>query len=109
MSAGPIVAAVAALALLAPATHNHPVQLDEQSGGVSSIDVDTFKIDDPASGVLLADYRLKVTLYRTPGSHRQPRVFEVGAMSSALPDRFSVPASAGHIAWGRELAVPRYS
>jgi hypothetical protein len=83
--------------------------VNDQSDQISSIDVDTFKIDDPSAGVLLAGYRLKVTLYRTPGSHLQPRVYEVGAMSSNVPDRFTVPASAGHIAWGRELAVPRYS
>jgi Peptidase_C39 like family len=86
--------------------------VDDQSDGVSSIDVDTFKIDDPAAGVLLAGYRLKVTLYRAPGSHAQPRVYEVGAMASNVPDRFTVPASTGtygHFAWGRELAVPRYS
>src|SRR5690242_15815756 len=59
--------------------------VNDQSDAVSSIDVDTFKIDDPAAGVLLADYRLKVTLYRTPGAHRQPRVFAVGAMSSNVP------------------------
>ena len=30
-------------------------------------------------------------------------------MSSNVPDRFTVTPSAGHIAWGTELAVPRYS
>jgi hypothetical protein len=52
---------------------------------------------------------LKVTLYRTPGSRLQPRLFELGAMTSNVPDRFTVAPSAGHIAWGKELAVPRYS
>src|SRR5438477_4512486 len=83
--------------------------VDNQSDSVSSIDVDTFKIDDPAAGVLLADYRLKLTLFRTPGSHAQPRVYELGAMSSNVPDRFTVTPSAGHIASGKELAVPHYS
>ena len=30
-------------------------------------------------------------------------------MASNVPDRFTVTPSAGHIAWGRELAVPAYS
>jgi Peptidase_C39 like family len=83
--------------------------VDDQSDQYSSIDVDTFAITDRSAGVLLAGYRLKVTLYRAPGSHARPRVYEVGAMASNVPDRFTVPPSAGHIAWGTELAVPRYS
>jgi hypothetical protein len=83
--------------------------VDGQSDQYSSIDVDTFTITDRSAGVLLADYRLKVTLYRAPGSHSHPRVFEVGAMASNVPDRFTVTPSAGHVAWGTELAVPRYS
>ena len=83
--------------------------VDGQGDGVSSIWTDTFAVDDVAAGVLLASYRLRVTLYRAPGSTAAPRVRQVGAMASNVPDRFTVPASAGHIAWGRELAVPRYS
>jgi hypothetical protein len=82
--------------------------VDDQADAYSSIDVDTFKITDPAV-TLLKDYRLKVTLYRTPGTHLQPRVWELGAMASNVPDRFTVTPSAGHIAWGKELPVPRYS
>jgi hypothetical protein len=83
--------------------------VDDQSDQYSSIDVDTFTITDRSAGVLLAGYRLTVTLYRAPGSRSGPRVFEVGAMASNVPDRFTVTPSAGHIAWGTELPVPRYS
>ncbi|GAA0726998.1 C39 family peptidase [Dactylosporangium roseum] len=83
--------------------------VDGQGDGVSSIWTDTFAIDDTSKGVLLQAYRLRVTLFRTPGSAAAPQVFQVGAMSSNVPDRFTVQPSAGHIAWGRELAVPRYS
>jgi Peptidase_C39 like family len=83
--------------------------VDDQSDGVSSIWTDTFSIDDASAGVLLQSYRLRVTLYRQPGSRATPRVYQVGAMASNVPDRFTVTPSAGHIAWGRELAVPRYS
>jgi hypothetical protein len=83
--------------------------VNDQSDAHSFIDTDTFKIADATAGVLLNAYRLKVTLYRTPGSRLAPRLFELGAMSSNVPDRFTVTPSAGHIAWGKELAVPRYS
>ena len=33
----------------------------------------------------------------------------VGAMTSAIPDRFTVPAGPTAGAWGIELPVPRYS
>jgi hypothetical protein len=83
--------------------------VDGQGDGLSSIWTDTFSVDDVSKDVLLQAYRLRVTLYRTPGSAAAPRVFQVGAMASNVPDRFTVPPSAGHIAWGKELAVPRYS
>ncbi|WP_426511584.1 C39 family peptidase [Dactylosporangium sp. McL0621] len=80
-----------------------------QGDAYSTIWTDTFSIDDVSKGVLLADYRLRVTLFRKAGTHAFPRVSQVGAMVSNVPDRFTVAPSAGHIAWGRELAVPRYS
>src|SRR3569833_2018496 len=80
-----------------------------QSDAYSFVDTDTFKVPDVAKGVLLAGYQLKVTMYRTPGSHLTPRLWQVGAMASDVPDRFAVTPSKGGIAWGRELAVPRYS
>jgi hypothetical protein len=83
--------------------------VDDQGDPYSTIWTDTFSIDDADRGVLLADYQLRLTLYRTPGSRLLPRVRELGAMTSNVPDRFTVTPSAGRIAWGRELAVPRRS
>ncbi|PBC65003.1 hypothetical protein BKI49_04945 [Streptomyces sp. Tue6028] len=81
--------------------------LDDQSDGKSSIWTDTFSIDDAASGLRLVSYRLRLTLYRTPGSRVTPVVWRLGAMGSDVPDRFTVPASTPGLA--QELAVPRLS
>lgn len=81
--------------------------VDDQSDGRSSVWTDTFAVDDPASGLRLASYRLRVTLYRTPGSELTPTVRRLGAMASDVPDRFTVPASTPGLT--RELRVPRYS
>ncbi|CAL9383579.1 peptidase C39 family protein [Streptomyces sp. enrichment culture] len=81
--------------------------VDDQSDGRSSIWTDTFAIDDAASGLRLTSYRLRLTLYRRPGSGATPTVWRLGAMASDIPDRFTVPASTPGVAG--ELAVPRYS
>ncbi|HET9379907.1 MAG TPA: peptidase C39 family protein [Streptomyces sp.] len=81
--------------------------VDDQGDGRSSIWTDTFAIDDAASGLRLVSYRLRLTLYRRPGTTLTPTVWRVGAMGSDVPDRFTVPASAPGLA--RELPVPRYS
>ncbi|MGW2017202.1 peptidase C39 family protein [Streptomyces sp. NPDC001927] len=81
--------------------------VDDQSDGRSSIWTDTFAVDDPASGLRLASYQLRLTLHRTPGTRLTPTVWRLGAMASDIPDRFTVPASTPGLA--RELAVPRYS
>ncbi|MFE9998557.1 peptidase C39 family protein [Streptomyces avermitilis] len=81
--------------------------VDGQSDGKSSIWTDTFAIDDTASGLRLVSYRLRLTLYRTPGGRITPTVWRLGAMGSDIPDRFTVPASAPGLA--QELRVPRYS
>ena len=83
--------------------------VDKQGDKTSSVWTDTFAIDDAAKGVLLRAYQLRLTLYRDPATTATPTVRAVGAMSSSVPDRFTVPPSAGGIAWGTELAVPRYS
>jgi hypothetical protein len=83
--------------------------LDGQGDPYSTIWTDTFSIDDASRGVLLQDYQLRLTLYRAPGQLIGPRVWELGAMASNVPDRFTVTPSAGHIAWGKELPVPAYS
>ncbi|MEV8226735.1 peptidase C39 family protein [Streptomyces sp. NPDC079167] len=81
--------------------------LDDQTDGRSSVWTDTFSVDDAASGLRLASYRLRLTLHRTPGTALTPTVHRVGAMASDIPDRFTVPATEPGTA--RELAVPRYS
>ncbi|MBC9718498.1 peptidase C39 family protein [Streptomyces sp. TRM66268-LWL] len=81
--------------------------VDDQSDGKSSIWTDTFSVDDPATGLRLTSYQLRLTLLRKPGSRRTPTVWRAGAMGSDVPDRFEVPASKPGLA--RELPVPRYS
>ncbi|MEW2164979.1 peptidase C39 family protein [Streptomyces sp. NPDC007084] len=81
--------------------------VDDQSDGRSSIWTDTFAIDDAASGLRLVSYRLRLTLYRRPGTRLTPTVWRLGAMGSDIPDRFTVPASTPGLA--QELRVPRYS
>ncbi|MFC7307625.1 peptidase C39 family protein [Streptomyces monticola] len=81
--------------------------VDGQKDGKSSIWTDTFAIDDTASGLRLAAYQLRLTLYREPGGTATPTVWRLGAMGSDIPDRFTVPASKPGLA--KELKVPRYS
>ncbi|MGP3924903.1 peptidase C39 family protein [Streptomyces sp. 8N616] len=83
--------------------------VDDQTDGKSTMWTDTFSIDDTASGLRLASYRLRLTLYRKPGSDLTPKVWRLGAMASDVPDRFEVPASTPGEGAGRELKVPRYS
>ncbi|MFG2678622.1 peptidase C39 family protein [Streptomyces sp. NPDC048392] len=81
--------------------------VDDQGDGRSSIWTDTFSIDDASTGLRLASYRLRLTLYRRPGTRATPTVWRLGAMGSDIPDRFTVPASTPRHAG--ELRVPRYS
>ncbi|MFI5681047.1 peptidase C39 family protein [Streptomyces cellulosae] len=81
--------------------------VDGQSDGRSSVWTDTFAIDAPATGLRLSSYRLRLTLYRRPGTKASPTVWRLGAMGSDVPDRFTVPASTPGAAG--ELIVPRYS
>ncbi|SBT50726.1 C39 family peptidase [Micromonospora auratinigra] len=83
--------------------------VDKQTDKTSSVWTDTLAIDNPAGGTLLRAHQLRVTLYRDPASTATPVLRSVGAMSSNVPDRFTVAPSAGGTAWGTELAVPRYS
>ncbi|MET8140629.1 C39 family peptidase [Sphaerisporangium sp. NPDC005288] len=70
------------------------------------VSVDTFVAADDRP---ITSYQLRLTLYRTPGSHVVPKVRALGAMASAAPDRATVPVSPGGAAWGVELNVPRRS
>ncbi|MEU3947142.1 peptidase C39 family protein [Streptomyces sp. NPDC029526] len=81
--------------------------VDDQGDGRSTVWTDTLAVDDPASGLRLTALRLRLTLYRRPGTRLSPTVWRLGAMGSDVPDRFTVPASTPRVA--RELAVPRYS
>ncbi|MCM2580266.1 peptidase C39 family protein [Streptomyces meridianus] len=83
--------------------------VDDQTDGKSTVWTDTFSIDDTDGPVRLASYRLRLTLYREPGSRKTPKVWRVGAMASDVPARFTVPASVPGVGAGRELEVPRYS
>ncbi|MFI1420728.1 peptidase C39 family protein [Streptomyces sp. NPDC020731] len=81
--------------------------VDEQSDGKSTVWTDTLSVDDAASGLRVVSYRLRLTLYRRPGTRLTPTVWRLGAMGSDVPDRFTVPASEPGPA--KELIVPRYS
>lgn len=81
--------------------------VDGQTDGRGTVWTDTFAIDDASTGLRLASYRLRLTLYRKPGTTFTPTVWRLGAMGSDVPDRFTVPASTPALA--RELIVPRYS
>ncbi|MFJ3924461.1 peptidase C39 family protein [Streptomyces sp. NPDC090022] len=78
-----------------------------QTDGRSTVWTDTLALDHPATGLRLRDWRLRLTLYRRPGTRTSPQVWLAGAMVSDVPSRFTVPASTPGTA--RELAVPRYS
>jgi hypothetical protein len=81
--------------------------VDGQSDGRSSVSTDTLAVADPASGTRFTGHRLRVVLHRPPGSGRTPTLRRLGAMSSDVPDRFTVPASAPGPAG--ELRVPCHS
>ncbi|MER6751224.1 MULTISPECIES: peptidase C39 family protein [Streptomyces] len=81
--------------------------VDDQTDGRSTVWTDTFSVDDPATGLRLVSYRLRLTLHRRPGTRLTPTVWRLGAMGSDIPDRFTVPASEPGRAG--ELIVPRYS
>ncbi|BCL15193.1 C39 family peptidase [Micromonospora sagamiensis] len=83
--------------------------VDKQGDKHSDVWTDTLSVRDAAAGPLLRAYQLRLTLYRAPNQQAAPVVRMVGAMSSYVPDRFTVTPSAGGIAWGVELPVPRYS
>jgi hypothetical protein len=81
--------------------------VDDQTDGRSTVWTDTFSVDDASTGLRLVSYRLRLTLYRRPGSGATPTVWRLGAMGSDVPDRFTVPPSTPRLV--RELPVPRYS
>ncbi|WP_406388096.1 peptidase C39 family protein [Streptomyces sp. NBC_00211] len=84
--------------------------VDGQTDGTSTVWTDTLAVDAPAraDGVRIADWQLRLTLYRKPGATGGPTVWLAGAMVSDVPDRFTVEASAPS-GEAHELKVPRYS
>jgi hypothetical protein len=84
----------------------HRTSVPGQTDASGTVDVDTF---EAANGVTLTSYQLRVTLYRAAGTPATPTLRMVGAMTSAVPDRFDVPASPLGGAEGITLPVPRYS
>jgi len=80
--------------------------IPDQEDASGYVDVDTFVAN---TGVTLSSYQLRVTLYREAGKRVSPKLAMVGAMTSAIPDRFTVPTSPSAGAWGVELEVPRFS
>ncbi|AZM88165.1 peptidase C39 family protein [Streptomyces sp. W1SF4] len=84
--------------------------VDGQTDGRTTVWTDTLAVDAPAAaaGLRITGWQLRLTLHRRPGAAQGPRVWLAGAMASAVPDRFTVPAAAPS---GRahELKVPRYS
>src|SRR5207253_2012560 len=80
--------------------------IPKQSDDNGYVDVDTFVA---AGGHLLQSYQLRVTLLRAKGSSATPTLRMIGAMTSNIPDRFTVPTSAPGVGRGIELPVPRYS
>jgi Peptidase_C39 like family len=87
-------------------TDIHRTSVPNQTDANGTVDIDTF---EAATGVTLASYQLRVTLYRAAGAGATPNLRMVGAMSSAIPDRFTVPAGPLGGAEGITLPVPQYS
>ncbi|WP_424214842.1 peptidase C39 family protein [Streptomyces sp. BI20] len=81
--------------------------VDGQGDDRAAVSTDTLAVKDPAGPHRITHWRFRLTLRRRPGSAVTPVVRLVGAMASAVPNRFEVPASSPGKA--RELAVPRHS
>ncbi|SFC90049.1 peptidase C39 family protein [Streptomyces aidingensis] len=82
----------------------------DQSDGRSTVHTDTVAVAGPAADrVPFRSWRLRLTLFRAPGSTATPVVWRAGALASAVPAREEVPATAPGPAAGTELPVPAYS
>ncbi|GAA4666079.1 peptidase C39 family protein [Streptomyces chumphonensis] len=78
-----------------------------QGDGRSTVWTDTLAVTE--EGLKLTAFQLRATLLRAPGSRETPTLWRLGAMTSDVPDRFEVPATAPGEAAGVELDAPRYS
>ena len=79
---------------------------DTQRDDLGWVNTDTFKAD---SGVAFTSWQVQLTLFRRTGTAATPRVDEIGAMTSRLPEVSGVPTSRPGVARGITLKVPRYS
>jgi hypothetical protein len=80
--------------------------VDGQDDANALVDVDTLVTK---TGVTLKSYKLRISLYREAGSGATPSVTSLGAMTSAVPDRFDVQTTKPGRATGIELKVPAYA
>ena len=77
-----------------------------QSNAYAEIDTDTW---NAGSGHAMRSYKLRLTLLRRTGSHVSPRVWQIGAVASAVPERTTVPATTPGPATGITLNVKPYA
>ncbi|MGD9484315.1 peptidase C39 family protein [Streptomyces sp. TRM70308] len=81
--------------------------LDGQGDGRSTVWTDTLAVTE--DGLRLTEYQVRATLLRAPGAVATPTLWRLGAVTSDVPDRHEVPATAPGVAAGVELTVPFYS
>ncbi|GAA1995508.1 C39 family peptidase [Catenulispora subtropica] len=77
-----------------------------QSNTYAEIDTDTW---NAGTGHSMRSYKLRLTLLRRSGSHASPRVWQIGATASAVPNRTTVPATTPGPATGITLDVKPYA
>ncbi|NUR25055.1 MAG: C39 family peptidase [Catenulispora sp.] len=77
-----------------------------QTNAYAEIDTDTWNAQ---TGHTMRAYKLRLTLLRRVGTHASPRVWQIGATASAVPERTTVPATAPGPATGITLDVKPYA
>jgi hypothetical protein len=87
-------------------TDIYRTSVNGQQNAYAEIDTDTWNAE---TGHSMRAYQLRLTLYRKPGLRRSPRVWQVGAAASRVPNRTTVPATAPGPACGVTLKVPPYA
>lgn len=80
--------------------------VNNQTSVYGEIDTDTWNAHGSHR---MHAYQLRLTLYRRPGQWESPRVWQVGAIASYVPDRRTVPASPPGPATGITLPVKPYA
>ncbi|WP_308457849.1 peptidase C39 family protein, partial [Streptomyces sp. SM12] len=82
-----------------------PASAARQSDGPTAVATDTLAVTEPASGMRLTGYRLRLTLHRAPGHTTGPRVRRAGVMTSAVPVRTTAPPTEPGVGRGVELGL----